>query len=111
MPGDHEEQQQHDNDEADHEERMRIEKVGQRQRLALTRALVSTRPFVILDEPSAHLDAMNEKYVTRSVRALKQAGHTVVVIAHRRAILGEADNIIDVVATADTSAVETEVAQ
>lgn len=85
--------------------------VGQRQRLALTRALVSTRPFVILDEPSAHLDAMNEKYVTRSVRALKQAGHTVVVIAHRRAILGEADNIIDVVATADTSAVETEVAQ
>lgn len=43
--------------------------------------------------------------------AMAQAGHTVVVIAHRRAILGEADNIIDVVATADTSAVETEVAQ
>lgn len=33
----------------------------------------------------------------RSVGIL-QAGHTVVVIAHRRAILGEADNIIDVVA-------------
>ena len=90
--------------------------VGQRQRLALTRALVSTRPFVILDEPSAHLDAMNEKYVTRSVRALKQSGHTVVVIAHRHAILSEADTVIDVAASMDASNtvisdVETEVAQ
>lgn len=54
---------------------------------------------------------MNEKYVTQSVKALKQAGHTVVVIAHRRAILSEADNVIDVVASADTSVANKEVAQ
>ena len=77
--------------------------VGQRQRLALTRALVSTRPLVILDEPSAHLDAMSEKYVTQSVHALREAGHTVLVIAHRQAIISLADTVIDVLASKEVS--------
>lgn len=72
--------------------------VGQRQRLALTRAIVEARPLVILDEPSAHLDAMSERYVSQTVAALKERGHTVVVIAHRTAILEVADHVVDVVA-------------
>ncbi|MGO3085212.1 thiol reductant ABC exporter subunit CydD [Ancrocorticia populi] len=70
--------------------------VGQRQRLALTRALVTPRPFVILDEPSAHLDAMSETFVSAAVRALAAEGTTVLVIAHRNAILELADNVVEV---------------
>lgn len=70
--------------------------VGQRQRLALTRALVSANDVVILDEPSAHLDAVSEEYVGSAVRLLKDRGHTVVVIAHRAAIAHLADVVIDV---------------
>ncbi|MFT0846773.1 thiol reductant ABC exporter subunit CydD [Actinomycetaceae bacterium L2_0104] len=77
--------------------------VGQRQRLALTRALISTRPLVLLDEPSAHLDAISETYVTRSVQALRDAGHTVVAIAHRNAIVAQADVVVDVLASKEVS--------
>lgn len=73
--------------------------VGQRQRLALTRALIASRKIVILDEPSAHLDAMSEEYVSNVVRTLKADGHTVVVIAHRQAITQLADHVIDVTPT------------
>ncbi|MDO4887268.1 MAG: thiol reductant ABC exporter subunit CydD [Actinomycetaceae bacterium] len=79
--------------------------VGQRQRLALTRALVQARPFVLLDEPSAHLDAMSERYVSQAVQTLREGGHTVLVIAHRSALFEQADTIIDVrPATAEVSA-------
>lgn len=70
--------------------------LGQRQRLALTRALVATKKIVVLDEPSAHLDAVGEKYVVDAVRALRANGHTVIVIAHRAAILEIANNVITV---------------
>lgn len=70
--------------------------VGQRQRLALTRAIAQARPLVVLDEPSAHLDALSEKYVSETVEALKASGHTVIVIAHRQAILELADAVIHV---------------
>lgn len=70
--------------------------VGQRQRLALTRALASDAPLVILDEPSAHLDAVSEEYVSDVVTRLKETGHTVIVIAHRAAIASLADVVIDV---------------
>lgn len=70
--------------------------VGQRQRLALTRALVSPAPLVIMDEPTAHLDAASEAHVLDGVRALRQAGRTVVVIAHREALAALADEVITV---------------
>ncbi|MDO5025928.1 MAG: thiol reductant ABC exporter subunit CydD [Trueperella sp.] len=70
--------------------------LGQRQRLALTRALVAPKKVVVLDEPSAHLDAVGEKYVTDVVQALRASGHTVIVIAHRAAILEIADQVMAV---------------
>ena len=70
--------------------------VGQRQRLALTRALASPAPLVVLDEPTAHLDAAAEAHVLAGVAALREAGRTVVVIAHRRALLAVADDVIEV---------------
>lgn len=77
--------------------------VGQRQRLALTRAVAVPKPLVILDEPAAHLDAMSEQAVSETVEALRAAGHTVLVIAHRTAILAIADTVVDVEAGLDDS--------
>lgn len=70
--------------------------VGQRQRLALTRALASPAPLIVLDEPTAHLDAAAQARVLAGVAALREAGRTVVVIAHRRALLEAADDVIEV---------------
>ncbi len=74
--------------------------VGQRQRLALTRAVADPKPLIMLDEPSAHLDAMSEQAVSATVRELRATGHTVVIVAHRTAILRVADTIVDVRAEA-----------
>ena len=71
--------------------------VGQRQRLALTRALAAHSQVVILDEPTAHLDAVSEKTIVRAITTMRDEGRTVIVIAHRNAIIEVADTIIDVV--------------
>lgn len=78
--------------------------VGQRQRLALTRALVDDSGLVVLDEPSAHLDALSEDAVVRAIRALRDAGRTVVVIAHRAAVLAAADQVVEVTSRPATPA-------
>lgn len=78
--------------------------VGQRQRVALTSALLddaATKPLVILDEPTAHLDARGEQAVLATVRAWRDAGRTVLVVAHRASLLGLADQVIDVRSAAD----------
>lgn len=81
--------------------------VGQRQRVALTAALlaptsegaaVPQRPLVVLDEPTAHLDADGERVVLDAVRAWRDAGRTVVVVAHRASLLALADQVVDVAA-------------
>ena len=70
--------------------------VGQRQRLALTRALCSTAPLVVMDEPTAHLDAASEAHVLTAVRALHASGRTVVIIAHRPALITLAEQTVAV---------------
>lgn len=73
--------------------------VGQRQRVALTAALLddaAARPLVVLDEPTAHLDAHGERAVLDTVRAWRDAGRTVVVVAHRASLLALADQVVDV---------------
>jgi ATP-binding cassette subfamily C protein CydD len=75
--------------------------VGQRQRVALTAALLAPsarRPLVVLDEPTAHLDADGERVVLDAVRAWRDAGRTVVVVAHRASLLALAEQVVDVAA-------------
>lgn len=81
--------------------------VGQRQRLALVRALLSTKQLIALDEPSAHLDAHLVAQVAQVVEQLKDAGKTVVLIAHRKELAQIADQVVRISSAAFTAA-ETE---
>lgn len=72
--------------------------LGQRQRLALTRALLEPRPLVVLDEPTAHLDAAAEAQVLGVVESLRSAGRTVLLVTHRPALWSAADEVVVVTA-------------
>ncbi|MGF7122220.1 thiol reductant ABC exporter subunit CydD [Rhodococcus sp. AG1013] len=80
--------------------------LGQRQRLALTRLLVSSRPVLLLDEPTAHLDEETERTVLNSLRELARHGRTVVVVGHRPTVLAAGDQVTEVAARHDVVADE-----
>lgn len=69
---------------------------GQRQRLGLVRALVRRTQLVVLDEPTAHLDTESEEAVLEAVRTLRRDGRTVLLVAHRPALLQVADRLVQV---------------
>jgi ATP-binding cassette subfamily C protein CydCD len=76
---------------------------GQRHRLALAallRKATVTPATLLLDEPTAHLDAETERLVITRLRAAAAAGSAVLVVAHRPALLAAADRIVDVAAPA-----------
>ena len=65
---------------------------GQRQRITIARAIIRDSPILILDEPSAGLDAESEKLVFDALGKLME-GKTSIVIAHRLATVRRADVI------------------
>jgi ATP-binding cassette subfamily B protein len=66
--------------------------LGQRQRVAVARALIKNAPIVLLDEPTASLDSESEQKVQEALRYLC-AGKTTLVIAHRLTTITHADCI------------------
>ncbi|MEU1670956.1 ABC transporter ATP-binding protein [Streptomyces roseifaciens] len=66
---------------------------GQQQRFALARAHFRDASVVIVDEPTAALDAASEIEVFHRIRALADSGRTVVLITHRLASVRCADTI------------------
>ena len=67
---------------------------GERQRIALARAIVAQPAVLLLDEPTANLDASTEAVVRKMIADQKAAGRTVVVITHSPAMLTLADDVI-----------------
>ena len=65
---------------------------GQRQRITIARAIIRDSPILVLDEPSAGLDAESEKLVFDALGNLME-GKTSIVIAHRLATVRRADVI------------------
>ena len=66
---------------------------GQRQRLSLARAIVRNTPILILDEPTAALDAETELAVMRNLRQWGK-DKVVFLITHRMATIRDADQIV-----------------
>lgn len=65
---------------------------GEQRRLALARAFLRQATLVVLDEPTAGLDAFNERMVGNAVRRLA-VGRTVLVISHREETLRQVERV------------------
>ncbi|MFF4801251.1 ABC transporter ATP-binding protein [Streptomyces sp. NPDC001351] len=66
---------------------------GERQRVALARALLARPALLLLDEPTSHLDAINEAALTTVMKDIAQEC-ALLVIAHRLSTVQHADRIV-----------------
>lgn len=66
---------------------------GQRQRLALARAVLKDAPVLILDEATSAVDNETEAAIQRSLQRVAE-GRTTVIIAHRLSTVRHADKIL-----------------
>jgi ATP-binding cassette subfamily C protein len=67
---------------------------GQAQRVALARALYGDPFLIVLDEPNSNLDTEGDEALTRAVRAARERGAIVVVVAHRPVGIEGVDQIL-----------------
>ena len=66
---------------------------GERQRIAIARAILKNAPIVVLDEASAAIDPINAAAIQEAIGALSR-GRTLIVIAHHLGAIAEAQRII-----------------
>ena len=66
---------------------------GQRQRLAIARAVLKNAPILVLDEATSSVDNETEAALQRSIHRISK-NRTTIVIAHRLSTIRAADNII-----------------
>lgn len=67
---------------------------GQRQRIALARAVYRKPSLVVLDEPNAHLDSAGEVALVQAIATLKTAGTTIVLVTHKSSLLAQMDMVL-----------------
>lgn len=78
--------------------------LGQRQTVALDRALASGRPVLLLDEPTAHLDGAAREALVARIVAAARSGATMVVATHDPLVIAAADRVVEVRASAAPAA-------
>jgi ATP-binding cassette subfamily C protein len=67
---------------------------GQIQRIGLARALYGDPVFLVLDEPNSNLDNDGSQALNQAIRAMKEAGNAVLIMAHRPAAIQECDTLL-----------------
>lgn len=67
---------------------------GQMQRIGLARAMYDDPVIVILDEPNSNLDNEGSQALNQAIRALKEDGRSVLIMAHRPAAIQECDMLL-----------------
>ena len=67
---------------------------GQMQRIGLARALYDDPVIVVLDEPNSNLDNIGSQALNQSIREMKAAGRSVLIMAHRPAAIQECDTLL-----------------
>lgn len=66
---------------------------GEKQRLAIARALYKNPEILVFDEATSSLDSESEQHVKNVIKELKQQGKTILIIAHRLSTVIDADKI------------------
>ena len=66
---------------------------GQTQRIALGRAFLRNAPLVVLDEPTAHLDAETATAIGEAIKRLA-VGRTTLLITHDARLVARADRVV-----------------
>lgn len=67
---------------------------GQRQRIALARAIFRWPKFVVLDEPNSNLDEEGEKALGLAISNLRSRGSTVIVVTHRQSVFPHTNKMV-----------------
>jgi ATP-binding cassette, subfamily C, bacteriocin exporter len=67
---------------------------GQKQKIAIARALYRDPEILILDEATSSLDSVSETYVKKTIEFLRGTGKSTIIIAHRLSTISNADKII-----------------
>ncbi|WP_146346416.1 type I secretion system permease/ATPase [Phaeobacter marinintestinus] len=67
---------------------------GQMQRVALARAMYDEPVLLILDEPNSNLDNEGSMALNKAIRAMKEAGSSVMIMAHRPSAIQECDTLL-----------------
>ena len=67
---------------------------GERQRIGIARAFLHDAPFILLDEPTSNLDALNEGVILKALKE-ERGQKTMILVSHRRSTLNIADEVFE----------------
>ena len=69
---------------------------GEKQRVAVARALVNSPDYILADEPTGSLDTANSEILMDELKKLHEMGKTVIVITHDDSVAEKCDRIIEI---------------
>jgi len=69
--------------------------VGEQQRTAIARALVTDPEIILADEPTASVDIETGVHILKIFKSLKKSGKTIIAVSHDQAVLREGDQIVE----------------